>query len=266
MPDAADPDSSRAAVESAEWRSAAHPSLLRSLAVAGGVMLIVGVTAHMLVTLTDLTGFGRALAAQFSRIFYAGAEFTAWAWYTAVIMAAVGIVLAIIASMVHRAGGAGQPYAVLAVVALALSIDETAQFHEGLTPVAGALGLDSLPTFGWLVVGIPIAVIVGAYLLVVARRIDARLRRGLIVGGAVFLFGAIVLEGLGGLLARSVDLAESPSAAFAYQVLLMIEEGVELAGVLIALAAVLAMIEVRWMRGTAEVRVRAAGRVGSVET
>ena len=259
--------------DSTAWRSLASPALLRSLVVAGGVMLIVGVTAHVLVTLTTVTGFARALASQFSRLFYAGTEFTVWAWYTAVLMAAVGVTLAIIGLLRHRAdagssGAArstGTPYVVLAAVALALSVDETAQFHEGLSPVAGMLGLHELPTFGWLVVGIPLAIVVGAVLLVVARRIDARLRRGLIIGGALFLFGALVLEGLGGLLARSVDLASSPVAALGYQVLLAVEEGVELAGVLVALAAALAMLEVRGGGASVELRVRGAGGAASVE-
>jgi len=37
---------------------------LRWLAVAGGVVLIVGVTAHVVVTLADATGFARANACQ----------------------------------------------------------------------------------------------------------------------------------------------------------------------------------------------------------
>ena len=252
-----------AALDPAAWRSAAHPRLLRALAVLGGVMLVVGVTAEVLVGVDGLPAFGRALAGQFSRIFYAGDEFTAWAWYTAVLMAAVGVVLALIAAMRHRGGADGRPYAVLAAVALALSVDETAQFHEALSPLPRALGAGQLPTYDWLLVGIPIAIIVGVYLLVVARRIDARLRRGLIIGGGLFLFGAIVLEGLGGLLARSVDLTMSPGAALGYQVLLAVEEGVELAGVLVALAAVLAMIEVR---GGGVVSLRVRGSAATVES
>lgn len=241
-----------------EARTAANPVLLRWLAVIGGVMLIVGVTAHALLTLAELPPFARSLAGQFSRIFYAGAEFTAWAWYTAALMAAVGVTLGVIAALQHRAGSVGEPYAVLAAVALALSIDETAQFHEGLSSLPRALGVGPLPTFDWLLVGIPIAVLAGVFLLIVARRIDARLRRGLIIGGAVFLFGAIVLEGLGGLLTRSTDLATDAVAALGFEVLLAFEEGVELAGVLIALGAALAMIEVRGAGAEVVLRVRAA--------
>ena len=202
-----------AAVGLPPWRSAAHPAPMRGLAVASAIMLVVGVAAQVLVTLADLPAFFRALAGQFSRIFYAGAEFTVWAWYTAMLMAALGVALAVIAAMRHRAGADGRPYAVLAAVAIVLSIDETAQFHESLSVLPRVLGAGQLPTYDWLFVGIPIAMIVGAALLVVARRIDARLRRGLIIGGAVFLFGAIVLEGLGGLHTRAVDLTTSPGAA-----------------------------------------------------
>ncbi len=255
--------------DSAPWRTLASPALLRWLAVVGGVMLIVGVTAHVLVTLTDVSGFVRAFAGQFERLFYAGAEYTVWAWYTAVLMAAVGVTFAVIAALLHRtdadAGSPATPYAILAAVALALSIDETAQLHEGLTALPRTLGIGPVPTVEWLVAGIPIAVLGGIGLLIVARHIDAQLRRGLIIGGALFLFGAIVLEGLGGLLARSVDLADAPVAAVGAEVLLAVEEGVELAGVLVALAAVLGMIEVRRERESVSLRVRGAGDAASVK-
>lgn len=283
--------------DSTAWRTLASPALLRWLAVAGGAMLIIGVTAHVLVTLTDASGFVAAFAGQFERLFYAGAEYTVWAWYTAVLMAAGGVMLAVVAALLHRTdadagvpagasapsagsagsrsafagsagsatGSPGAPYAILAAVALALSIDETAQLHEGLTALPRTLGIGPVPTVEWLVAGIPIAVLAGAGLLIVARRIDARLRRGLIIGGALFLFGAIVLEGLGGALARSVDLAVSPVAAVGFEVLLAVEEGVELAGVLVALAAVLAMLETRGAGRAVSLRVRGAGDAASVE-
>lgn len=247
--------------------TAANPQLLRSLAVAGAIVLVVGVVAHALLTLVELPPFARALASEFSRLFYAGSEFTVWAWYTAVLMATVGVGLGVIAAMRHRAGDAGQPYAVLAAVALLLSIDETAQFHEGLSPLPRALGIGPLLTFDWLVVGIPIAIIGGIVLLVVSRRIDAQLRRGLIIGGAVFLFGAIVLEGLGGLLLRTIDMDAVPLAAPGYQVLLAVEESVEFAGVLIALTAVLAMIEVRGIGGVVTLSLRGSeARAATVES
>lgn len=244
------------------WRSLASPALLRGLAVTGLVMLVVGVAAQMLVALADLPGYARAFAGQLSRLFYAGAEYTAWAWYTAVLIAAVGVTLAVLAALHHRAGAPAQPYAVLAAVALLLSVDETAQLHESLSTWTRALGVERLPTVDWLLVGIPIAVFVGIMLLIVARRIDAQLRRGLIIGGAVFLFGAIVLEGVGGLVMRAGS--GDPVVEFWYQVLLAVEEGVELAGVLIALAACLAAIEWRGVGANVEVRVREAA--GSVAT
>lgn len=257
--------------ESTTWRSGSSPTLLRWLAVAGGAMLIIGVAAHALITLTELSGFARAFAAQFNRLFFPGDEYTVWAWFTAALMAAVGVTLAIIALLLRRVDAhAWSPYATFAAVALALSIDETAQFHEGLTPLPRALGFGPLPTYEWLIVGIPLAIVAGAVLLVIARRIDARLRRGLIIGGSLFLFGAIVLEGLGGVIARSESLSALPGVDAGLLLLLAVEEGFELAGVLVALAAVLAMLEWRWVGADAaadaavSVRVReTAANVGS---
>ncbi len=253
--------------DSTTWRSVASPTLLRWLAVVGGVMLIVGVAAHALITLTDLSGFARAFAAQFNRLFYAGEEYTIWAWYTAALMAAVGATLAVIAVLLRRTDAhPWSPYAILAAVALALSIDETAQFHEGLTPLPRLLGFGPLPTFEWLVVGIPLAILGGVGVLVVARRIDARLRRGLIIGGALFLFGALVLEGLGGLLMRSEGLGDFAGLDAAAQLLLAVEEGFELAGVLVALATVLGMLELREAGGAAvSLRVRAVSGPDTVD-
>lgn len=169
-----------------------------------------------------------------------------WTWYSVLLLAAVSAAFALLAFIRRSTGQGFVPYLWFAIVAGFMSIDEATLFHEKFAIAARLMGL-SLPfTFTWLVIGIPFAIVAGFILLAIARRIDALLRRRLIVAGAVFLVGAVGFEMLGGIIVSLSDNLALPGTRLLYQFTAMIEEGLEVAGALIALWATLAALDIRW--------------------
>lgn len=112
--------------------------------------------------------------------------------------------------------------------------------HEKLADVAESWGLSLSWTFNWLLVAVPLAVAAGVVLLWLARGLNSRLRMRLIVAGAVYLLGAVGMEVVGGLL----ETGTVGLGFVALHVAILIEESLELAGVIVALWAALSYVRV----------------------
>jgi hypothetical protein len=176
-----------------------------------------------------------------ANLFYADREGNVWAWYASMLLAVLAVTFWIGTSGVRGAGGRWVPYAALTVVAAAMSVDEAAGLHERLARFAG--GVDR--PFTWVVPGAVLAVAVGAVLLRLARDIPRDLRRGLVVAGLVFFAGALGVEVFAG---RFMEVAADEAAAaqsLPFHVLVVMEEGLETAGTLLALRATSAWLQPR---------------------
>ena len=200
----------------------------------GASLLILGLTLQILTVLlaTDqVPGEG---------VLDPDGEANVWAWYSALAISVLALSFAVHALVRRGSGRPWLPHATLAAVVLYLSVDEASGLHERL----GALGPSGL-AYPWLAVGVPLAVVVGIGLLRVARGIDPTMRRRLLVAGVVYLMGAIGMEAL-----QEVFFELSgPSHSMLFDVLLKtivaVEEGLEVAGVLLALRAVWHPLQVR---------------------
>ncbi|MCF6733603.1 hypothetical protein [Blastococcus sp. KM273129] len=158
-------------------------------------------------------------------------------------LAVLAAALAVLSIAARSEGGPASRYRVLAGVALFLSLDEGAQVHEFLNQV-GVRVTDRLGTFNaWLIPGAGVLLVVGVLLLWLARGIEPALRRRLVLAGAVFMAGAVGMEALGAAFALSSDLP-NPWLTGRYHLLVAAEEGLEMAGALIAVHAVVARIRV----------------------
>lgn len=216
------------------------------LAVVAAVVLTSGVLVeHVRVHRLDgAPAAARFFAEQGSRLLYVDREANAWAWLSSVVLALLALVLAASSAACRGAGLRWGPLALLAATALLLSADEGAMLHETLNEVGIRL-TDALGGFNaWLVPGVVVVLVAGVVLLRVARGIDPWLRRRLVLAGALFLAGALGMELVGALLALSSD-AANPWETGTYHVLVAVEEGLEMAGALVALRAALATVEVR---------------------
>ncbi|MFP5371041.1 MAG: hypothetical protein ACLGI3_09880 [Actinomycetes bacterium] len=227
---------------------AAARRLVLLLGAVGAAMLAVGLLLAFALMQDPLPREGRtfvqAMAVEARRLFFPDAEGNAWSWFSALLLAAVAVVLAARARAVRADRSTSARYAILAAIALFMSADEGAQIHEFLNQV-GLRITDRLGPFNsWLIPGVVLAAAVGAGLLWVARGIDAALRRRLVLAGAVFLTGAVGFEVIGTAYALGSEM-DNPWRTGGYLLLVAAEEALEMLGALIALHAVLARVRIR---------------------
>ncbi|TFD68057.1 hypothetical protein [Cryobacterium ruanii] len=224
------------------------------------VMLLGGLVSHYLRENIAITTPGWPGLSALASLLYADGEANLWAWASGLLLASIALCLAAVGFAARNEGEISAPYFVLAVVAVELSADEIAQLHEKLA----RFDLGNRFTFAWLTVGVPLAVLVGLIVLWIARRLERRLRLRLIFAGAIYLFGAVGFEAIGGMVVggRLDDLSR---ASWPYHLLVGIEEGLEVTGALLALAAVLSALIIERTAAGVLVRTR-FGRAGNDAT
>lgn len=115
---------------------------------------------------------------------------------------------------------------ILAVVFLAMSIDETSSFHEVLiTPLQNYFGATGIFHFSWVIVAIPALVAFAIYILPDLFRLPRVWLAKFMASGVVYVAGALGMELVGGYFASSIGV-ESTS----YIVTATIEESLEIIG------------------------------------
>lgn len=223
------------------------------LAVVALVLVVVGPAVRIVVESAQ-GGAGLPLAwlAEAKRQTDLDGEANLPATFSAALLALVGLGLLGLAGVHRSRGERAWPVAVLAAVAGCLGLDEASRLHESLALVADRLHATlGLGNFAWLVPGVVLAGAGGVVALRLARALPARLRLRLVGAGAVYLFGALVMEYV-----TSFFLVDLPGSAeltaaqpVSYILLNAVEEGAEMAGALLALAAVLAELRLRPVAG-----------------
>lgn len=106
-----------------------------------------------------------------------------------------------------------------------LSVDEIAGMHESL---------NSVTEISWAVPGVVVAAVVGGAYLMFLLQIERRTAIQFVIGGAIFLGGAVGVE-----LYTEPYLENDQLNTLAYNLWTAVEEGMEMAGVLIFLQALL---------------------------
>jgi hypothetical protein len=134
------------------------------------------------------------------------------------------------AALLSLRGGAG--WVLVAVTCAFLALDESFELHERLGGLGGSVAGDRLH-FAWVVPGAALVCVVGLALLRRLRAQPLEVRRRLVVAGAVYLTGALVLETVSGQVLRAYG------GGKAYTLVTSAEEGLEMAGASLLLAALL---------------------------
>jgi hypothetical protein len=138
------------------------------------------------------------------------------------------------------AGRDRRRWALLALVVLAMAFDEAASAHELLTkPLRAALGAHGgFLHFTWVVPG---AVVVLAFALAYQgffRRLPAPVRTRVFIAGVLYLGGALGME----MIAARYAALHSIDTLFYKAVLVSIEEGMEMAGIIVLVQAMLVQL------------------------
>lgn len=129
----------------------------------------------------------------------------------------------------------------LAVVALLASVDEYLEIHERFD-VPGDRLAALLPFdvgFTWVLVGAPIALVIGLLLLRLVLSLPRRALIGILLGGALFLVGAVGVESLNGRYLAASDWIVDNRYIYGT----MIEELLEMSGIALALAALISLFQ-----------------------
>lgn len=171
-------------------------------------------------------------------LFDVGAEANVPTWFTVVVMVA-GAVGALGAAILCWGGCRRSAwfFAALAVLLLAMSLDEVASLHERLQGLGESLIGGSAVHFAWVLPGTLIAGAIMAGLALGARAISAATRRRLLVALGTFFTGALAIELIGGQLFD----AQGDRAVYVLLVI-SVEEFLEMLGVILVLRAVLRSI------------------------
>ncbi|WP_210480625.1 hypothetical protein [Naasia sp. SYSU D00948] len=203
-------------------------SLVLVVAIPGALLVVLGTGIRLLSLLTgaDIPG---------ATVLDPNGEANAWSWYSSLLLAALSVPLLVHAGL--RPRRAARPFVVLAVLALCLSVDEAAVLHEKLT-----LPGDDPASGGWLVIQASIAVVGGAAAYLLGRRFDPLLRRRLVLAGVLYLSGAVGVEAVQFAVGSAAGLPDLEHTSLAYTLGLLLEEGLEVLGVWVALWAVLSAL------------------------
>ncbi|MEJ7929445.1 hypothetical protein WG922_05605 [Ramlibacter sp. AN1015] len=172
--------------------------------------------------------------------FYFDSEGNVPTWFGSALLLAAALVLAVIEAVKR---GVRDPYCrhwlLLALLFLALSIDEAASFHEVLIkPMVSIFNLSGFFRFGWVVVGGLFVAAVLAYYLRFLGSLPARTRMLFLLAGGVYVIGVLGMEMVGGYFFLEGAAATGMSLV-PYMVAMTMEETLEMAGVLLFIYALL---------------------------
>lgn len=150
-------------------------------------------------------------------------------WFTSALLALAGT----LALVVGHARTDASDWRLVAAVLWLLSLDEVAMFHERFGHLPGAPGIGTRP---WAGLGVALAVVIAIRLARWVLALEPHLRAAMVVGGGLFLSGAVGLEVLSG--ERRAD----HGFDLVFWLLASIEENLEMLGPLVVVAALLSVL------------------------
>ena len=210
--------------------------IVRSLLIVWIVLVGAGVLANMLQGFNSDHYLINEAIQSYNRLFSLDKEANIPTWYSSILLFIVAIPLTIISLLVSKTG---EPYArrwaFLALIFLALSLDETAIIHEMfIKPLKMAFHLTGYLYYGWVIVGglFVVAIALAYRKFVLALPFSTRLQ--VILAGGIYILGALIFESISGKIAQTTG-----ESGFAYNALTTLEEACEMLGVIVFIFALL---------------------------
>lgn len=234
------PDRARAGLASRRRADAATTAIVAIVSLAA-MVLLAGIAREWLVVVrgeeSGLPKLGR---------FALDGEGGVPAWFSSSLMLAIAGLSSVLASVERQASRrCAWAWGGLAVVFVALSLDEIASFHEAaIVPIRERLGVSGILHFAWIVPAIPM---VGLFALAYARFLLSLPRStslAFVLAGALFVGGAIGMEMVSGYLVTTHQ------GALRYAVAMILEETLEITGLCLFLAALIRYAAARGLRIT----------------
>ncbi len=198
------------------------PSLQRLVAICSAVVIIAGVGRELFVA---FIGDGTILNTL--RHFTLDAENTVGAWYSSALMLAnAGLIALIAIAEAKRREPMVLQWRLLALIFVALSIDETASFHEStIGPLQKAFGFSGFLSFAWVVPAIFLLALFAVIYVPFLTRLPRRHALGFVAAGLIFVAGALGMEMIGGVFNETLG-----GGSAIYIITTTIEESLEVIG------------------------------------
>lgn len=157
-------------------------------------------------------------------------------WYSALLL----FVAAVLAATISIGTTQQKAYwRFMAFVLAYMSLDEAAMLHEIMTvPMRENFQLTGFLYFGWILVGIPLAIIVGAIFIPFLLKLPRYCQLSFVLAGIIYLTGAILVESYSASIWAVTEYATLP-----YHAVSILEELMEMFGVIITIQALLWYLE-----------------------
>lgn len=206
-----------------------------------GLLLLAGLLASLLLWQTSYdTALGFIPSFRFDR------ERSVPTYFSVLLLAACSCLLALIAVAGRQrpAGTYVTHWWVLAFVFGLMSIDELVGLHERLmAPVRRLLDIEgpSLLYFAWVVPGLVFVALLGLYFLPFLWRLPRPIAFRFMLAGAIYVGGALGVEMAGGYYASTFPdwQTKGTDAFFGYELIVMLEETMEMLGLIVFVHALL---------------------------
>lgn len=170
-------------------------------------LVLLGVTAAIVAS--SLTGYVVLKDTSWHELYsyvHVGAELGIAAWWNAALLVLVAV-SAFVSGLLAEERRTRWGWWVVAAVTLFMSVDEATKLHER---TADLVTSNPFPTFAWVVVGIPLALLLVVVLAFATSTLPRTVRRRLGLALGLYLLGALGFEALSGVVWRQQrpDLAE----------------------------------------------------------
>jgi hypothetical protein len=209
------------------------------------IRLLAGTTLFLL--LASIAGqvikyeFGYGSAYGLVRLFYVDTESNIPTFFSAILLLFASLLLALITILKRASHDAySRHWTILTLILLYMAIDEAAGLHEMLNKagwlVTGGQRREDRTIFfyGWVLFGMAMVMIVALSYLKFFLNLPPRTRIQFFTAAVVFVGGAIGVEILGGYYAKSHG-----ESNFQFSMFSTVEEGLEMAGVIVLINALL---------------------------
>lgn len=211
--------------------------VFRGLAGIIGFLLLANVAAHCFWAYTDI-----GILHWVGSLFNVNNEHNFPSAFSAANLLLASGLLLVVGRNAEDSTASARFWLLLSFVFLFLSIDEFVQVHEMLVgPTQRLMGSDEgVLRFAWVLPYGALLAIFGAIIFREYWRLASRTRMLFTVAGALFVFGAVGFEAMGG-----VYLEEGSSKSLVLMMLTMTEEGLEMFGIALFNYALLDLIATR---------------------
>jgi hypothetical protein len=162
-------------------------------------------------------------------------------FYSTVLLVLASAIVAVIAALKREGRDAyARHWLFLAIIFFFMAIDETAGFHElTMHPMRSALGsaAEGALFFAWVVPGAVVVLVVALWYLRFVLHLPPRTRNLVIAAAAIFVGGALGVELLEGQYA-----VQHGQLNLGYSMIATVQEGMEMAGVVVFIYSMLAYL------------------------